>query len=313
MASRIPSASRKRPTPKSTPAPSRTGPAPIGDNSMHGEEAERVQLISIVSQLSAAEDAIEVAQAPLKAAQKKRSQVIGLGKAAGFTAKELTARLAEMRMGTREMAGVEERESKHRRWLGIIEPDQSKLILGTAAPQEVKDEAHWKGEGYKAGLRQMLPKPPPECPERFVQAWMGEHAKGLKEVLEANAPKAPANVREQAAADFKADNPEPGTPEAQAAERKAIRAAKEGLEKLGTEDHTEGETAAGVIHEPGTNGEAPFEATEEELAGQTTRQVVQAQREGDDPTNEPCPDCGAPAGEPCEPDCPSDAVPEEVV
>jgi len=234
MASRLPASSRKKPTLSVV----RDGPAPIGDNSMHGEEAERVQLISIVSQLSAAEDAIEVAKQPLKAAQKKRSQIIGLGKAAGFTAKQLTARLEEMRMGTREMAQQEATERKHRRWLGIIEPDQAELIMGDAAPQEAKDEAHFRGEGFKAGLRGLIAKPPPEVPERFVQAWMQEHEKGFVQMTTANAPK-PMGVREQAAADFKADNPdapEPGTPEAAAAERRAIRKAKESLEKLGAED-----------------------------------------------------------------------------
>lgn len=220
----------------SPPAP-RTGPAPIGDNSQHGEEAERVQLISIVSQLSAAEDAIEVAKAPLKAAQKKRSQIIGLGKAAGFTARELSARLDEMRMGTREMAQTEAREHKHRRWLGIIEPDQSKLILGDAAPQEAKDEAHWRGEGFKAGLRQLIAKPAPECPERFVQGWLQEHERGLQQVLTANAPKT-LSVREQAAADFAEEHPEwvdPASPEGQAAERKAVRLARESLEAMSGE------------------------------------------------------------------------------
>lgn len=230
MAPRLSASPRKN----KAAAPARSGPAPIGDNSMHGEEAERVQLISIVSQLSAAEDAIEIAKGPLKSAQKKRSQIIGLGKAAGFTAKELQRRLEEMQNGTRENAEQEARERKHRRWLGIVEPDQSALMLGDSAPQEVKDEAHWKGEGYKAGLRLMAAKPPRECGERFCQAWLGEHSRGFTEATAANAPKQMRGVREQAAADFAEDNkPEPGTPEAAAAERKAVRKAKESLEALG--------------------------------------------------------------------------------
>lgn len=293
MAPRLSASPRKNKPRATAPAPARS--ATIGDNSMHGEEAERVQLISIVSQLSAAEDAIELAQAPLKAAQKKRSTIIGLGKAAGFTAKELARRLDEMKTGTRQNAELAAREHKHRRWLGILEPDQAALILGVQAPQEVKDEAHWKGEGYKAGLRQMEGKPPIECPERFVQPWLLEHARGLKEVLEANVPGGKRSVREQAAADFKADNPEapePGTPEAAAADRKAVRKAKEALEKLGT-------------GEPANDPDAGFEATPEELAAQTPRQAVQDAREAEDPDTVPCPDCGAAAGEPCEPDCPS--------
>lgn len=221
------------PKPRSTPAnaPVRTGPAPAGDNSMHGEEAERVQLISIVSQLSAAEDAIEAAMGPVRSAQAKRKTIIGLGKAAGFTAGELKARLEEMKRPTRENAALEQRERTHRRWLGIVDADQQSLILGDKAPQSAKDEAHWKGEGYKAGLRQLPNKAPPECPAVHEQAYMREHERGLLEVTAANAPKAPASVREQAAKDFAEDNgPEAGTPEAAAAERKAVRQAREALE-----------------------------------------------------------------------------------
>lgn len=235
MAPRLPASGRKS---KGNVVPIRDGPAPPGDNSLHGEEAERVQLISIVSQLSAAEDAIEVARGPLKAAQKKRSQIIGLGKAAGFTAKELSLRLEEMKRGTRENAAAVARESKQRRWLGIVEPDQAELILGDSAPQEAKDEAHWRGEGLKAGLRQLPAKPVAECPERFVQAWLEEHAKGLKQVLEANAPKPLRNraqeVAEQAAKDFAEDQAAERATLAddRFAEKKEERAMREALEKM---------------------------------------------------------------------------------
>ncbi len=226
--------------------------AEIGDNSAAVEEASRIQLLSVVSKLSAADDAIEVARAPLKAAQAERRKIVGLGKAAGFTAWELEARLAEMKRPTREMAEVEQRERLHRRWLGIIDPEQAELMLGESAPQETKDEAHWAGEGFKAGLRQMSSTPPTECPERFVQTYMKKHEAGLLEVLTANAP-GQKGIREQAAADFKRDNPdvpEPGTPEAARAEREAVRRAKESLENLPGED---------------------FEASEEELAAQALR------------------------------------------
>lgn len=265
MARRIPAGGR------SSSAPIRIGPTPIGDNSAAGEESERVQLISIVSQLSSAEDAVETAKAPLKAAQKKRSQIIGLGKAAGFTAKELSARLDEMRTGTRDMAEREAREHKHRRWLGIIEPDQSKLILGDQAPQEIKDEAHWKGEGYKAGLRQMAPKPPPECGERFVQAWLAEHSRGLKEVTLANVPGGKA-ISEQAKADFMADNPEV---DLDAAARK-LKKNPEFMSRDGPDAGTPPELV-----------DQPFEATAEELAGQTTRRAIQEARVGEALEEEP--------------------------
>lgn len=192
--------------PKSAPK-NAISPATIGDNSMAGEEANRIQLISIVSKLSKADDDIEAAKAPLKLAQKSRKQIIGLGKAAGFPAYELEARLAEMKRPSREMAEIEEREHKHRRWLGILDDKQSELMLGDKVPADDRDEAHWAGEGYKAGLRQMSSTAPTECPERFTQSFMKAHERGLKEVLAANVPGG-HRLAAQAAADFAEDNPE---------------------------------------------------------------------------------------------------------
>lgn len=277
MGRRLPSQSRRASAASSPTAPPRQGG--IGDNQF-GDEANRVQLISIVAKLSAADDAIEVAKAPLEAARAHRKTIIGLGKAAGFPASELEERLKEMKTPTREMAKKVEREGKHRRWLGIVEPDQSSLMLGTSAPQEAKDEAHWKGEGFKAGLRQMAAKPPPECAERFTQAWLQEHERGLNEVLAANMPKK-LPVATQAAADFKDDNPEVDI-------AKAARKLKNDAAFMATggpdavDDQAAGETAAGVIHEPGTNGDPDdgFEATEEELSAQAGRPAA-------DPANDP--------------------------
>jgi hypothetical protein len=230
-----------------------------GDNLAAIEEANRIQLISVVSKLSAAEDAIEAAKAPLEAARKHRKQIIGLGKAAGFAAWELEARLAEMKRGTREMAEIEERERKHRRWLGIIDPKQAELMLGDKVPQDDKDEAHHSGEGYKAGLRQMAASPPPEVPARFVQAYMKAHERGLKEVLAANVPGAHRlTVGDQAAADFQEDNPEVDI------EREARKLKGSGFMSV---------DISAVQENP------PFEATEDELANQAGRPSNEANEE----------------------------------
>lgn len=192
---------------KKTTASAQSSVPAVGHNSAAVAEADRVQLISIVSKLAAADDAIEAARVPLKAAQAERKKIIGLGKAAGFSAVELEARNREMKVPTREMAATEARERMHRRWLGIVDDDQAELMLGDHAPAEAKDEAHWRGEGFKAGLRQLVAKPAAECPERFVQAWLLEHERGMTQSLAANAPK-PLSVREQAATDFAEDHPE---------------------------------------------------------------------------------------------------------
>jgi hypothetical protein len=252
MAPRLPKGGRRAATPDPQPPPA------AGDNARAIEEGERVQLISFVSKLTDADAAVEAAKAPFDAAKKKRTGIFNLAKAAGFSRERLERYLKLMGESTREVADNMAVEAKHFRWLGIINEDQAKLFLGDETPTEVKDEAHWKAEGYKAGLRQMLAKPPPECGERFVQPWMHEHARGLREVLEANAPKPLGGVREQAAKDFAADEPEV---DVDAAAR-----------KLKNDPQFMARGAA----EPETS----FEATEEELAAQKARTAVQDGREG---------------------------------
>lgn len=269
------SKTRTKSVPASTPAPNPR--AVIGDN--HGEEAERVQLISIVSKLSQADTAVEAAQVPLKAARAARSKIIGLGKAAGFTAKELEKRLDEMRMSTREMAALEVREHKHRRWLGSVEDKQAELILGDKVPAEAKDEAHWLGEGFKAGRRQLERRPADECPERFVQGWLGEYDRGLMGVLEANAPKKLTPVGEKAAADFANDNPDLDIKKA-AAKLKSDAAF---MDRTAPPEHDVATAPDGTTEtdvEVSQEGDAPFEATEDELAAQSTRRAVQDAAEG---------------------------------
>lgn len=232
-----------------------------GDNSAAQEEAERVQLISFVSKLTKADGEIEEAKAPFDAAKKARRQIVNLAKAAGFTAKELERRMDEMNDPARENPEKLARETRHRRWLGIINPEQSELQLGAKVPAEAKDEAHWRAEGFKAGLRQMLRTPPTECAERFVQAWMHEYDRGLKEVLEANAPRPMASVASQATADFAEDNPEI---DVDAAARK-LKANPQFMAR---------------------GADEPFEADEDELLAQKPRQAVEERREADEAEGE---------------------------
>lgn len=240
MATRIPNKPRQ--------APVRTPGEPVapGDN-LHGEEASRVQLISIIAKLSDADDKIEAAKLPLQAAQKHRKTIIGLAKAAGFTAKEMQSRLEEMRTPSREMVEIVEREHKHRRWLGISDAKQTELMLGEKVPQDDKDEAHWRSEGFKAGLRQLSSTPPTECPERHVQPFMKEHERGYLETASANAPKPLKTVAEQAKADFAED---------QEAEIKA------GTKAL---------KASGFMER---GSDEPFEATPEEIAAKNPRKAI---------------------------------------
>jgi DNA-binding transcriptional MerR regulator len=226
------------------------------------EEADRIQLISIVSKLSAAEDAIELARVPLKAAQDARKKIIGLGKSAGFTAKELTARLDEMNQPSHKMAEQAARERRQRLWLGIIEPDQSALLLGDTAPQEAKDETDWRMRGYRHGLQGRMARLPEGIPTRMDQPWLAGHADGFAAYTAALEGRSPT-VAQQAADDFKADEPEVDVAAA------AKKLAKDPAFMARTPDPDSG-----------------FEATPEELAAQKPRQAAKDRREAGEAAGE---------------------------
>lgn len=320
MAAKVPRNPRK---PAKVKPPAHNPKAEPGDNSLYGEEADRVQLISVVSKLSAADEEIAkeektvaAAKIPLAAAKAKKKTILKLAEAAGFTEEELTKRLEEMHTPIREMARRTDRELKHRRWLGIIDDEQSKLQLGEETPIEAKDEAHWMGEGYKAGLRQLERKPPQECPERFVQPWLVRYDVGLQEVLEANVPGG-SRLRAQAQADFAKDNPEvdidaaarklKGSSFMEKAPAWEAGSADDPTYNFGDEDCASCGMGSGFQHQPdcpvrlaaekawtpkepekstvvqSVDPEAPFEATEAEIAAQAGRDRIKAKREGTTP------------------------------
>lgn len=266
MATRVPAGGR-RAAKKIDPAPNpRPGVGPHHNKPPKDDldEAERVQLISFTSRIGGALAEVERAKGPYDAAKKGVNQLFSLAKAADptWTRKYLERRMEEMNTPTRDMAIEVARETKHRRWLGIIRPEDEQQSLLGAGPQEPRDEFHWRGEGYKAGLRQAERSAPKECPERHVQAFLQEYDRGLEVVLHANAPKkAPPTVAETAAADFKTDNPEI---DVEAAAR-----------KLKKDAAFMDRTAPPEVVDPdplGVNGpDDGFEATAEELAAQAGR------------------------------------------
>ncbi len=281
MANKTPT--RPRQAPKSSPAPARVPgvPAPVGDNSALREEEERVQLISTVAKLTQADIEVERAKGPLKAAQEARKKIVFHAKSLGFTAAELQARMEEMNNPARDNPIKFAREERHRKWLGIVRPEQTEIQLGDKVPSEAKDEAHWKAEGYKAGLRLLPAKPPVECAERFVQAWMKEHERGMGETNAANVPGA-HRLAAQAAADFKGDNPEVDV-EAAARRLKADPKfmARTPDNSAGTESvsgaESEAASVASVDIAPDNlqGADDGFEATPEELAAQAPRRALQ--------------------------------------
>lgn len=256
MAVRLPQGRRQAPK---NDAPPRE--AVQGDNSsMHGEEAERVTLISYISKIAQQQVEAEKLKVPFDAAKKAVTTTFRLAKAAGITRKRIEARMEEMNAPTRDMAEEIRLEARDRRWLGILDDDQMALHLNPNTPEEVKDEAHWRSAGYRDGLRMKPNTAPPECGARFLQPYLEGHEKGFFEATAANAPK-PIPPRaltpaEQARADFIADQAE-----AEATEKAAKKLARD----------------PEFMNRDGPDAE--FEASESELAAQIQRQAVVGERE----------------------------------
>lgn len=153
--------------------------------------------------------------------------------------------------------------------------DQLMLALDSdTTPQEAKDEIAWEAEGFAAGRRGDERKAPEGCPPRFVQASLRGWDQG-QSTTQLLFVEAQTLMKKRAEPDATGDakdlnagapaEPEAGSPEAKAAERKSVGLAKESLAKMGG------------AKKPGDEG---FEASPEELAGQKGRQAVVDRREG---------------------------------
>lgn len=250
MAAKAPSSPRK---PRQAPVRTPGQPAPVGDNSAYREEEERVQLISFLAKATQTKTAVAAAKAPYDAATKAHNQVFALARAANpeFIRKYLEKKMEEMDRAPAENARQKAMERRHDRWLGILTDEQQKMHLEPGTPQEAKDEVDWEARGYATGLRGMEAKLPEGIPPRMDQFFLKGHGIGYAAstaALEANAPKPlGSSVREQAAADFAADEPEVDID-------KAARA----LKNSDFMDTT-------------PKSDEPFEMTEEERAAQAGR------------------------------------------
>lgn len=251
MAPRVPRSPRQPAQPAAT----------IGDNSKYREEEERVQLISFIAKATQTAAAVEEHRAPFDAAKKAHTQVFHLAKAANpeFTREYLLKKMKEMNRSPQENAEKKAMEARHDRWLGILTPEQQKMHLEPGTPQEAKDEVDWQSRGYSSGLRGLEPKLPEGIPPRMDQPFMKGHGIGYAEyraALEANVPGG-KRLREQAAEEFKSDNPEVD-----------LDKAARDLKKSGFMNR---EPIPEIVDEDPLGVNAGFEATEEELAAQAGR------------------------------------------
>lgn len=194
------------------------------------EAAEKSQLISFLGRLR---DALKIKadkKTAYDAAATSVNEIFALAKAAKFSRKELTELLADGAARNKDLVAAEERRRKLRTFVGLPVGDaQLDMFADEKVPDAEKDKAHWKMDGYRAGLAADEPKPPSEC--NVPQEWMKSYHMGQAE----NAKLTPAQAAEAATPEAE---PTPGELQAKIT-RKEVAKAKEALDNIGKKDGAE--------------------------------------------------------------------------
>lgn len=201
--------------------------------------------LSVIRQ---AEAEVETAKGPVKTAKAKLSDKqeeltkafngakADLGR--GYSREYLASLLEDGRK--KITAQVDYEKMRARDKVALNQPvfgQQPELFPGDETPMEAKDEMTWEAEGYLRGLRGDLDELQDRDPPRFHQAIMRGYRTGQEETA-ARVQRAMELRRAEADVDASAApkdlnppeaEPEPGTPEAKAAERRAVDAAKASL------------------------------------------------------------------------------------
>lgn len=203
------------------------------------EEAEKLALISVVSQVKAIDPKIEAKSAELKALKDQRTDIFRAAKAAyGFVRKEIEDLIADSKVGARK--DVEEAEARRRRFriamglpVGLTDQEQE---LQARLPDVEKDASWYRAAGYTAGVTGGDLDPPPAC---VAAGHVGPWSEGVKDgqtilALALKKPKKPT---------AEPPKPEPSIADQKAAEAKEARKAKEALENMPTRDEIKAEIA----------------------------------------------------------------------
>lgn len=236
-------------------------------------EEHRQLLTHHMAKLRGKKAEIDELRAPLKDAQEEFTALINemkadLGK--GYTRKYITSLLEDTTTRLRNLLQEEERRARDREALGLPVFGVQTDLFGEGParmPEEARDELYYEAEGYIRGRNGALEQIPEGTPTRFHQAVLRGYEKGQQATQEdflaaqelkqrqanPDAGEEPKDLNEAA-------EPEPSVAEERAAERKAVRRAKESLEKIGAADE--------------------FEASAEELAQQKPRLAVVDGKEG---------------------------------
>lgn len=236
-------------------------------------EQHRHLLVHHMTKLRGKRSEIEALRAPLKDAQEEFTALMNEAKAdlgKGYTRKYLTTLLEDSTTRLRDLLAEEERRARDREALGLPVFGVQADLFGAATakmPEEARDEIHWEAEGYMRGRNGMLQQIPEGAPPRFHPTILKGYSRGQQATQEdflagQELKKKQANPDATAAAQ-PLNDPEPTIAEARAAERKSVAKAKESLKTIG-----------------GGASEDRFEASETEIAAQSTRKAVQGAREG---------------------------------
>ncbi|MDB5445648.1 MAG: hypothetical protein JWQ97_965 [Phenylobacterium sp.] len=206
-------------------------------------EEHRALLNLHINKLRLAKAKVEEVRAPFDAAKEELTAQYhearaDLGK--GYTRKRLAALLEDITNRLRNL--LQEEQDRHQDRIDLSLPVfgvQVDLFSGEGdkRPQEAKDEAFWFAEGALAGRRASERKPPEGCPPRMDQHYLAGYDAGQAEVgrLFIAAQEIKKRLAEPAADQkpVELNTREPTVDEEKAAERKAVRRAKESLAAMG--------------------------------------------------------------------------------
>lgn len=224
------------------PSTAPDGMAPKGaaaGNTREKEERHAHLLNLHVRDIRLALAKVEEARGPLTEAQEALTAAYNAAKAElgkGYTRKYLSQLVEDTKARARDQVAEEARRMRDRVALGLpVHGVQQDLFSfdNPATPDEAKDELAAEAEGYLRGRRGDLKIIQDGDQPRFHQAIQRGFDRGQRET-QAEVEAAMLAKKAMASPDPDAEPknlnpPEPGTPEAAAAERKSVRRAKESL------------------------------------------------------------------------------------
>lgn len=262
------------------------------------EEAEAIQLMSVVAGARPKLAKVEEARAALKLAQ---DAVNDHFRAAKLESKNFErGRIMELINDSkpesrRDVAHNEAMRARFREIMGLPVggPSQEELDLHDRLPDVERDGQYWQAVGYTAGVSGGDRDPPLDCVKaghgnRYDAGWTDGQtilAVNMKKAAAPKAAPAPAAKEETPAEKRKREKAEEETARQGLAAIKPAEVAAQAAADFAADNPevvTTGEPSPVTAGEP----EAGFEASPEELAAQSTRKAVQAAKEGEDATGE---------------------------